>query len=440
MKYDVGVIGLGYVGMTIATVLADVGLKTLGVERRPEIVEMTNQGDPHFMEVGLKEMLEEVTGSGMLCAVQEMSPEDHCDIYIITVGTPLDTNGDARLDFIQQATRQVADNMRDGALVILRSTVKIGTTRDVVAPILRATGKSFEIAMCPERTLEGRALQELRSLPQIVGADEEKTRERAARFFGNLTGSIIRVSTVETAEITKLVDNTFRDVQFGFANEVARVCDAFGVNAMEVINGGKLGYPRTNVALPGLVGGPCLEKDPHILRQSVLSKGIDLDITRAARLTNERQPQETVGAFLAEHERRHGNKAPVIAVAGISFKGIPETDDMRGSMALRVIDQIQAQAPEAQIRVYDPVVGQAELGAQLPGHTACATLQEAIAEANVLVFANNHPSFGRVYPSRIVRNMAQGGFIYDYWNHFSDLRKAEDRMNYYSTGNFGAQT
>ena len=303
MQYDVAIVGLGYVGLTLAVALADTGFRVLGIERRADVVELTNGGKPHFSENGLAEMLSHAVATDHLVAVQGLDETVSANIYVITVGTPLGDDGTARLDFIEAATQAVADNMPDGALVILRSTVKIGTAREVVAPILAASGKRFEIAMCPERTLEGKAMHELRRLPQIVGADTPETRERAAHFFYKLTPTAVQVSSLETAEIIKLVDNTFRDVQFGFANEVARICDAFGVNAMEVIPGGKLGYERTNVALPGLVGGPCLEKDPHILAQSLRAVGVELDITTAARRVNERQPAETVDFILAESDR-----------------------------------------------------------------------------------------------------------------------------------------
>jgi UDP-N-acetyl-D-mannosaminuronic acid dehydrogenase len=272
--HDVGVVGLGYVGLTLATALADVGLRVVGIEKRQDVVDAVTAGRPSFQEVGLDRVLSAVVESGRLEAFTEFQPEQSCATYIITVGTPLDGNGRARLDMIESATRQVADSMPDGSLVILRSTVKIGTTRNIVAPILQASGKKFEIAMCPERTLEGNALAELRQLPQIVGADTAETRDRAGRLFSHLTNQVLGVSSLETAEIVKLADNTYRDVWFGFANEVARLCDAVGVSANEVISTGKLGYPRTNIAQPGLVGGPCLEKDPHILRQSARDYGL----------------------------------------------------------------------------------------------------------------------------------------------------------------------
>ena len=435
MGFDVAVVGLGYVGLTLATALADTGFRVLGVERRADVVDMTQRGIPHFSENGLPEMLRHAVEQGMLQAETSFGDES-AGIYVITVGTPLGKDGKARLDFIEAATREVAENMPDGALVILRSTVKIGTARDVVAPLLAASGKRFEIAMCPERTLEGKAMHELRRLPQIVGADTPETRERAAHFFYKLTPTAVQVSSLETAEIIKLVDNTFRDVQFGFANEVARICDAYGVNAMEVIPGGKLGYPRTSVALPGLVGGPCLEKDPHILAQSLRERGVELDITTAARRVNERQPAETVDFILEEHAKRSQSQ-PQIALLGMAFKGVPETDDLRGAMSLAVFKALQDQVSGASIRVYDPVCDPADLEQAVPGCNVAEFIEDAIQGADIAIIANNHPELASWRPRQMLRVMAETGFIYDYWNHFSDLRPYELGPNYFAVGNTG---
>lgn len=437
--YDVSVVGLGYVGLTLATALADAGFRVLGVERRGDVVEMTNRGQPHFAETGLAEMLEHATVAGNLVARTAFDPAASSEIYIITVGTPLAECGRARVDYIEAATCEVARNMADGALVILRSTVKIGTARNVVAPILAASGKRFRIAMCPERTLEGKAMLELRRLPQIVGADDQETRERAAHFFYRLTPTCVQVSTLETAEIIKLIDNTFRDVQFGFANEVARICDAYGVNAMEVIPGGKLGYPRTDVALPGLVGGPCLEKDPHILAQSLRERGIDLDIATSARRVNERQPDETVDFVLSEHARRK-RCPPKIAVLGMAFKGVPATDDLRGAMSLRVIDAIRTRTPAAGVVVYDPVCNPHQLAEAAPCASVADSLDIAVAGADIAIIANNHPGLAALRPRNMLAKMAENAIIYDYWNHFSDLRPYELGPNYFAVGNTGGRS
>lgn len=438
--FDVGIVGLGYVGLTLATVLAEAGATVVGVERRSEVVDMTNEGVPHFSEAGLPEALTRVTKSGRLIARRQFDEGSSCDTYIITVGTPLSTDGVARLDMIEAATREVAQNMPDGALVILRSTVKIGTTRDVVSPILAASGKRFAIAMCPERTLEGRALQELRELPQIIGADDPAVADRAAAVFRRLTSSIMQVSSPETAEIVKLVDNTYRDVHFAFANEVARVCDAFNVNAHEVISSGKLGYSRTNVPLPGLVGGPCLEKDPHILIQSARTRGIDLEITSASRLVNERQPHETVAFITTEVARRNLPTPLRISVLGMAFKGVPATDDLRGSMSVKVLDALRKGHPDAEFSIYDPVIDPEALAAAFPDVSACARIGDAVSGASVVVIANNHPALGTIAPRTISEFITPNGFVFDYWNHFSHLPLTELGDSYYAVGKSGLVT
>lgn len=361
MKYDVGIIGLGYVGLTLATALAKNGMSVIGVEKRDEIVNLTNLGIPHFVEIGLEEQLYEVVSQKKLKATKSLDKNDTCDAFIITVGTPLDENGTPRLDMIKAASHEVAKNMKNEALVILRSTVMISTTRNIVYPILSNTGLTFDLAMCPERTLEGNAMEELLTLPQIIGSDSQTALLRASKLFGRLTKSIIKLKNYEAAEIVKLVDNTSRDISFAFANEVARVCESFKVNALDVINSGKLGYPRTNVALPGLVGGPCLEKDPHIFNFSAKKKGIELELTRAARYVNERQPDETLAKIYSEAKKRKFPDNVKIAVLGLAFKGKPETSDLRGSMSLRIVKILHKLFSQANFELFDPVVSTAEL-------------------------------------------------------------------------------
>ncbi|WP_457147748.1 nucleotide sugar dehydrogenase [Mycobacterium sp. URHB0021] len=438
-NYDVGIVGLGYVGLTLATVLAEAGNTVIGVERRSDLVDLTNRGTPHFTETGLPDALAGVTKSKKLVAAERFDNSFTCGTYIITVGTPLSSDGVARLDMIEQAAGDIAENMRDGALVILRSTVKIGTTRDVVSPILAASGKAFGIAMCPERTLEGKALQELRELPQIVGADDPAVADRAAAVFRRLTSSIVLVSDIETAEIIKLISNTFRDVQFAFANEVARVCDAFGVSAHEVISAGKLGYNRTNIPLPGLVGGPCLEKDPHILMESARTRGIDLEITTAGRLVNERQPEETVRFITSEIERRDlAGAGPLkINILGMAFKGIPETSDLRGSMSIKVLDALKKAHPNADIGLYDPVTSPEVLSAEFPDERVFNRFGDAVSGASVVVIANNHPSLGTISPRTIGEFISPNGFVFDYWNHFSHLPASELGDAYFAVGKSG---
>ena len=429
------VVGLGYVGLTLGVALAQRGFKVTGLEKRREVVEMTNAGDPHFSETGLAKALSNVLASGNFIACEELDPELSADAYIITVGTPLVAGTtQPRLDMIEQASRQVASHMREGACVILRSTVKLGTARNVVRPILAESGKAFHLAMCPERTLEGAALQELSTLPQIVAGETEEAANRAASMFSRLTRAIVRVSDLETAEMIKLIDNTSRDVRFAFANEVARACDAMGISAGEVIRAGKFEYPRTNVALPGLVGGPCLEKDPHILMASLAHTGTSLEITSACRQVNERQPRETVDAIVARMAERA--TAPFrVAIAGIAFKGVPETDDLRGSMSLKVIESLMERPEIGEVVLYDGVVSREALDALGLGLRVEDSLAAACDGANALVIGNNHPEYAGLDLDGCCGAMADGGFVYDYWAHLVERPPADLQGRYFVVGN-----
>lgn len=414
---SVCVVGLGYVGLTLAATMASVGFRVLGVERRADVVALLRQGRPHFHEPGLEDVLRRTIANGTLRIESEMP--QHCDasVHVITVGTPLDATGRVRIDMIENATRQVASVLKPGALVILRSTVKIGTTRKVVLPILDALGTSYDLAFCPERTLEGVALQELRRLPQIIGAITMEGAVRAAQLFQFLTPTTLRVAGVETAEMIKLVDNAQRDVSFAYANEVARICDAVGVSAAEVINAGKLGYPRTNLPMPGPVGGPCLEKDPYILAEGLEGTGVRPEISLAARRINEAQPAESVGAmrrWADAHPAFPGR--PVIALLGLAFKGRPATDDLRGTMARPILAALRESFPGAALRGFDAVVAQADI--RDFGLEPAESLNAALSGAHLAVIANNHPVFAALPVESAAARMGRPALIYDFWNNF----------------------
>lgn len=429
------VIGLGYVGLTLGVALARRGLTVYGVETRADIVELTNKGIPHFSEVGLDSALGSVIESGHFIASRTTESVPASDYYIITVGTPLIPGTyDPRLDMIENAALQVAEHIPEGAAVILRSTVRIGTTRNIVKPILDRSGKAYHLSMCPERTLEGDALRELAILPQIIGGMTETAADKAASLFSRLTHAIVRVSDPETAEMIKLIDNTSRDVRFAFANEVARACDAIGISANDVIRYGKLGYSRTDVALPGLVGGPCLEKDPHILLASLAASGVHLEISAASRLVNERQPAETVSALLERLKERSPGPFTV-AVAGLAFKGRPETDDLRGSMSLHVIRELRESGLCAEIRAYDKVVSKDQLDAEALGLVLYDDLYEACRGADLVIVANNHPIFADMALERVLEEMNGGGFVFDYWNNLGDQPREVLDGRYLTVGN-----
>lgn len=412
------VMGLGYVGLTLAAVMAEVGFEITGVEIRDEVIESVKKGSAHFFEPGLDARLKRVVNSGSLKVSKHISDRDRARVYIITVGTPLNSEGIARLDMVERVSSEIAQFLRDGDLVVMRSTVKIGTTRDVVLPILQRAGVDFDLVFCPERTLEGQAMQELRQLPQIVGGASMRARVRATQLFNFITPTVVQVETVETAEMIKLVDNASRDAIFALSNEVARLCDAAAINASEVIWAGKLGYPRTNLPWPGPVGGPCLEKDPYILVQSFESYGVTPEIILAARRVNECQPREVADFLKSATMRLDGfAESPEISLMGLAFKGRPETDDLRGTMAIPILAQLRNAFPAGVFRGYDPVVANEQI-TEVFEIAPCSSLEASFDGASIVVIANNHPAFEGLPLASLAERMTTPGLIYDFWNKY----------------------
>lgn len=431
------VLGLGYVGLTLAVAMADVGFHVLGVEIRDSVIKGLEQGMAHFHEPGLEDRLRRVIRTGHFRCTSEIPEAWDGTVFIITVGTPLGEDGRSRLDMVENVSREVGRHLKDGDLVIMRSTVKLGTTRSIVTPILDASKRAYDLAFCPERTLEGKALTELRQLPQIVGGMSLGAAVRASQLFQFITPTVVRVSDVETAEMIKLIDNAQRDVAFAYANEVARACDAVGISAAEVIQAGKLGYPRTNLPMPGPVGGPCLEKDPHILAEGLRDLGVEPEVTMAARRLNERQPVEIVAHLKRVASAISGFPGrPVITLMGIAFKGQPATDDLRGTMAKPVLEEIRKVFPGAILRGFDAVVAEADI--ERFGVAPVGTLEAAFDGASLALILNNHPVFSAMPLDLLAERMTHPSLIYDFWNCFkaADLHLPEG-VGYMALGSHG---
>ena len=336
------VVGTGHIGLPLAAVLAEAGFEVTGYDTNDDFVSRVNTTSAaDFREDGLDELLAKHLRKSLTLT---STPPAGQDVYIITVGTPLESgNQRPNLDRIRVAVQRLAVGFGPDPLIILRSTVSIGTTRNIVLPeILRHT-RHFGLAFCPERTIEGKAIPEMRSLPQIVGGLDEESAERAEAIFRLITPKIVRVSSLEAAEMIKLINNTYRDLTFAFANEVALIAERMGLSAPEMIHAANVDYPRSNVAQPGFVGGPCLEKDALILIDSLRKIDFKPKVIEEARKINQALPDHVAMRIIQELRglRRSAAHAKIF-ITGFAFKGRPATEDVRGSAAIPLMRRLQA--------------------------------------------------------------------------------------------------
>jgi UDP-N-acetyl-D-mannosaminuronic acid dehydrogenase len=410
---NVCVVGLGYVGLTLAVALAQKGFNVTGVEINPTVLTALQNNKAHFVEHGFDAVLSEQLVTGQLRVATEI-PENNCTVYIITVGTPI-VNHAVNLSSIQKVSEQISKRLKAGDLVILRSTVKVGATREIVKTILDRAQVPYCLAMCPERTLEGKALQELSHLPQIVAGIDDESLHRAATFFSMLTATVVKVSSLETAELAKLVNNTQRDLNFAFANEVALMAETLKLNVNEIIHAVNHHYPRSHLAKPGVVGGPCLTKDPYIYAESVAHTDFTPQIALAGRHLNETLVKKAVNKInqLSQKESWSQHKNQKIAILGLAFKGVPETDDTRDSLALLLIKEIKQTFPKATIVGFDKLLTQDKVEAL--GIEYAHSLENALHETHLACIQNNHAAFKQPEFFMASNKMATGGIIYDFW-------------------------
>lgn len=416
------VLGLGYVGLTLATVLSDVGYRVTGVDRDVALIEGVRAGKPHFHEKGLEEMLNAIARSRHPPAYLSSLPESVATAYVITVGTPiLRPSLQPNLDYVRSATAEVARVLRKGDLVILRSTVPVGTTRSVALPMLESmsgleAGRDFDLAFCPERTVEGRALRELRELPQIVGGLDERSRERAARLFRRSTQTIIDVGSLESAEMLKIMDNTYRDVMFAYANQMALLCESLGLDLVPLVRAANQGYNRNSIPVPSPgVGGACLSKDPYILASVCQRAGVDDTLFLLSRRINESMPVHTCDRVERELSAC-GKKlsGAQVLVLGFSFKGKPETSDMRDSPTIDLVRVLQRRG--AAVRGHDPLVARAEIEAL--GVRVCG-LEEGFEGADAIVVMLNHSAYEEMRLESLLEQANRPVVVIDGWHLFN---------------------
>ena len=391
------VLGLGYVGLPLSLVLADNGFKVIGYDIDKARRDQLNEGIVPFHEQGLDSFFHRHLG-GQFSISPDLGSVDS-DIYIITVGTPIDDNTKAPImEYIERAADSIATKIKLNNLVILRSTVTVGTSRNVVLNRLEKSsglkaGRDFSLAYAPERTIEGNAINEIQELPQIIGGFDQKSTLLADQLFREVTSTIVDVGSLEGAEMVKILNNTFRDVKFAYANEMALICRELGLDAVKLIQAANLDYKRDEIPMPSPgVGGACLTKDPYILINSCKDIDVPTEIIRYSRTINELIPRRIVDDIMQEIEALN-KKIDLLKIflIGFAFKGDPETSDIRGSTTIDVLNLLRAKGiKDDSFCGYDPVVLNGDLRSLgvMP-----ASLEEGFEDADIVLIMNNHNSY-----------------------------------------------
>ena len=375
------VLGLGYIGLPTASLLGTKGYRVHGVDVSADVVETINSGGIHIVEPDLDILVKSAVQSGNLTAGLE--PVE-ADIFIIAVPTPFKGDHEPDLSYVEQATKNISPYIKPGNLVILESTSPIGTTDEVVATILQQdghkVGEDVYVAHCPERVLPGRILIELVQNDRVVGGVDEESTQVAVDFYETFVSGEVLATSAKTAELVKLTENAYRDVNIAFANELSMIAETEEVNAWEVIELANR-HPRVNILQPGPgVGGHCIAVDPWFIVSRAPEQA---KLIRTAREVNDSKPQWVMAQVRKQADRF---KNPVIGCLGLAFKA--DVDDLRESPALNLVQQLQNENV-GQVLVCEPNLKQHSEFELLP-------LAEVIKKSDIILLLVDHKPFKKL--------------------------------------------
>lgn len=395
----VSVIGLGYIGLPTAAVLASRKVTVCGVDIRQETVDTINRGKIHIVEPELDIIVHAAVAEGYLRAATTPSPADG---FIIAVPTPFKENYQPDLSYVKAASDMIAPVIKKGDLIILESTSPVGTTEqmaewlaqarpDLSFPIANNENSDIRIAYCPERVLPGHILRELVQNDRVIGGMTPACSARAIQLYQLFVEGKCFVTNARTAEMCKLTENSFRDVNIAFANELSMICDTLNINVWELI---KLAnrHPRVNILQPGPgVGGHCIAVDPWFI---VSSAPENATLIRTARQVNDSKPKwviekvkQAINDFLQQHPQKT-EKDVTITCFGLTFKA--DIDDLRGSPALQITKELAALHP-GHVLVVEPNIK--ELPFELIEKVELTTIDDSLAETDIVLILVDHKSF-----------------------------------------------
>ncbi|HEY5583000.1 MAG TPA: nucleotide sugar dehydrogenase [Ruminiclostridium sp.] len=401
-KKKICIIGLGYIGLPTAAMFATHGHPIVGVDVKKEVVESLNQGKIIIEEPYLDIMVQAAVTSGNLRA--QLTPEE-ADVFIISVPTPINEDKTADMTYVRLATESIVPYLKEGNIVILESTSPPGTVEGLMIPILKNSGLEIGtqllVAHSPERVLPGKILVELVENNRIVGGINVASSEAVRDLYKTFVKGDIYLTDATTAEMCKLMENTFRDVNIALANELAKLCEKMGINAWDVIKFSNK-HPRVNLHQPGPgVGGHCLAVDPWFIveKEPELAK-----IIKLSRMTNDSMPYHVFQRSKNILSDITGKKKVIIL--GATYK--PNIDDMRESPIMELVE-LFANDADFDVCIYDPHIASHEF--------ICKNLEEAVSGGHLIILGVNHDEFAKIDFSKLKPLMAEAN-IFDTRNYF----------------------
>lgn len=375
--------GLGYIGLPTAIIAAKSGIDVVGVDINKKVVEQTNAGRLHIVEPGMEDLLQEVIKNGKFKATSQ--PEE-CDAYFIVVPTPFKGEHQPDISYVENATRMVLPLLKSGDLYVIESTSPVGTTELMAELIFQERPElkgKIHIAYCPERVLPGNVIYELVNNDRVIGGIDEASTSHAIEFYSQFVTGMLHRSNARTAELCKLTENSSRDVQIAFANELSMICEQAGINVWDLIELANK-HPRVNILQPGCgVGGHCIAVDPYFITAAYPKEA---RIIAQAREINNYKAQwcaEKVKNAMLEFELNNHRK-PIVAMMGLAFK--PNIDDLRESPAKRITTEVMQSKNNADFLVVEPNIKE---------HNVFKLTQykEAYEKADIVVFLTAHDEF-----------------------------------------------
>lgn len=397
---NIAIYGLGYIGLPTASLFANAGFNVVGVARDIEKLSMINNGKSPIVETGLETLVENAVTIGKLTATDNgTDAANNADVMIVIVPTPMDKFNRADLEAVKSTCETISHGLNKDNLVIIESTVPQGTCENIVVPILEKNGlkagKDFGVAYTPERAIPNNTIYEMTHNARVIGGINPKSTEMAVSLYSKITkGEIIKVSNLITAETVKLIENTYRDVNIAFANEIAMLCEGLGIDAIEAINTANY-HPRVNIHTPGPgVGGHCLAIDPYFIVETAEENGMDAPIIRTCRNTNEGMPNHVTKLIMdALREAGKTIRGSTIGILGVAYKG--NVDDARETPAEPLIRILKEKGSD--VYAHDPLVSDN----QIEDLGAKSVKMEKVFGFDCVVLITDHEEFKEITPDMI---------------------------------------